>query len=125
MCIAFIPYPTALIGEYPNLSFPAVLYGAVSLCCGASYYGLYRQLIKKNADHPFAAMPGALAFKNTWLHLSIYVVAAGAAFLHPYLSIALYAAVPVYFFLKKLPKLLPASPPKGACAARLAIADYS
>ncbi|MCC3374267.1 TMEM175 family protein [Cohnella sp. REN36] len=101
MCTAFIPYPTALIGEYPSLYFPSVLYGVVSLCCGASYYGLYHHLLKKNADHPFMAVPGAVTFKGTWLHLTVYFVAIGVSLFHSYLSIALYAAIPIYFFLKK------------------------
>jgi uncharacterized membrane protein len=101
MCVAFIPYPTALMGEYPGLYFPSVLYGVIGLCCGASYYGLYHHILRKNADHPFTANPDVLAFKNTWLHLLVYIIAIGVAFVSPYISIAIYAAIPIYFFLKK------------------------
>src|SRR5258708_2757379 len=31
MIIAFIPYPTALLGEYPGLLFPSILYGVNGL----------------------------------------------------------------------------------------------
>jgi uncharacterized membrane protein len=100
MCIAFIPYPTALMGEYPSLYFPSVLYGIISLCCGASYYGMYHHILKKNTDHPFTVNPNKFAFKNTWLHLLVYIVAIGIAFVSPFISFALYAAIPIYFFLK-------------------------
>lgn len=101
MFIAIIPYPTALIGEYPGLHFPSIAYGVVGLFCGASYYCLYHHVLRKNADHPFTASPNAFAFKNTWLFLLVYIIAIGIAFVSPYLSIAVYAAIPIYFFLKK------------------------
>ncbi|MBB6734601.1 TMEM175 family protein [Cohnella zeiphila] len=101
MCIAFVPYPTALIGRYPGLVFPSVLYGIVGLFCGLSYYGLYHHVLRNNEGHPFSANRNALAFRNTWLHLTVYAVAIGAAFVSPYGSIAVYAAIPIYFFLKK------------------------
>jgi uncharacterized membrane protein len=101
MFIAFIPYPTALMGEYPNLHFPSILYGIIGFFCGVTYYCLYHHILRKNADHPFAANPDAFSFKNTWLHLLVYIIAIGTAFVSPYISIAVYAAIPIYFFLKK------------------------
>lgn len=101
MFIAFIPYPTALMGEYPSLRFPSILYGIIGLLCGGSYYGLYHHILNKNAGHPFNASGNALSFKNTWLHLIVYIAAIGIAFVSPYISIAVYAAVPIYFIVKK------------------------
>jgi uncharacterized membrane protein len=101
MFIAFIPYPTALMGEYPGLIFPSILYGVIGMFCGASYYGLYYHILRHNAAHPFATHPNAFTFKNTWLHLLVYFVAIGIAFVSPYISIAIYAAIPIYYFLKK------------------------
>jgi uncharacterized membrane protein len=101
MFIAFIPYPTALMGEYPGLHFPSILYGVIGLFCGGSYYCLYHHILKKNTDHPFSTSPDAFSFKNTWLHLLVYIIAIGIAFVSSYISIALYAAVPIYFILKK------------------------
>ncbi|MCR8642892.1 TMEM175 family protein [Paenibacillus sp. N1-5-1-14] len=107
MFIALIPYPTALMGEYPELRFPAILYGVIGLLCGASYYGLYHHLLKVNVDHPFTSNRSAVSFKGTWLFLVVYLVAIGFAFITPYLSVAVYAAIPIYFFLKKWDDWLP------------------
>lgn len=101
MFIAFIPFPTALMGEYPGMHFPSILYGVIGLFCGGSYYCLYHHILRKSTDHPFTTSKDALSFKNTWLHLLVYIFAIGIAFISPYISIAIYAAIPIYFILKK------------------------
>jgi hypothetical protein len=66
--------------------------------------------LRNHADHPFAASPDALAFKKTWLHLLVYIIAIGVALVSPYVAMAVYAAIPIYYFVKRNGDAAPDTP---------------
>lgn len=42
MFVAFIPFPTALLGEYGDLQFPAIFYAGILVVVGLLYIALWR-----------------------------------------------------------------------------------
>ena len=98
--LAFIPFPTALMGDYPNQPVAVMFYGVVMALAGASfswmrYYvffvgrlnleGIDRLLIKR------AMMKSVL---NPLLHTAAVLL----ALVNTKIAIAFYVAIPILFF---------------------------
>jgi TMEM175 potassium channel family protein len=105
MVIAFVPFPTRLVAEHlghEGARAAALLYGLTFTSLAIMYSAIWfyaalgRRLIAENADQRTISgisrsyLPGA----------PIYAVATLAAFLSPYLSVALYAAIAVFYVLE-------------------------
>jgi uncharacterized membrane protein len=101
MCVAFIPYPTTLIGEY-GASLPVVVFYGLSLSLtGFVYNALWFYIV-----HRYIASEGLIRQKSirkaTIWSLSYpisYLIAAGLAFLSLNLSIVLYGLIPLFYLL--------------------------
>jgi len=101
MCLAFIPFPTALMGDYPGERIAVVLYGVVMTLAGTAfsamrYYAFYSSSLMDTDIEPGllnAAMRKSLA--GPILHL----LAIGFAFVDTRFTIALYVIVPMLFIV--------------------------
>ncbi len=105
MCLAFIPFPTALIGEYPKEPSAVIFYGAVVFATGLSFFIMKWYAV----DHGRLTDPayGDDLFRQTLLRILIgpilYCIAIIVAFFCPSLSIVIYVLVPlIYIFPEKL-----------------------
>jgi uncharacterized membrane protein len=54
LLVSFIPFPTALLGRYPNEALPIVIYGLTLLACNAVGLGLMAYLLR----HPHLVAQG-------------------------------------------------------------------
>lgn len=98
--VCFVPFPTALVGDYPRNPLAVASYGLVMGCAGAAFvairfYGFRHQELFKETVHLGAYKKGmVLAFIFGPV---LYMVAAAMAFIHTYISFALYFLITIYF----------------------------
>lgn len=97
MCVAFIPYPTALIGEYGS-SLPVVVFYGLSLAItGFAYNALWFYVVRRYIKTEKIIHPEIVQKATIWtLSYPIsYLITAGLAFM----SIMLYALIPAFYLL--------------------------
>lgn len=96
--LSLIPFVTGWMGENHFVTGPVALYGGVLLCAACAYLILQRSLIK--AEGPDSLL--ARAVGGDWkgnLSPLLYGAAIALAFVHPWISCALYVAVAVIWLL--------------------------
>lgn len=101
MCVAFIPYPTALIGEYGS-SLPVVVFYGLSLAItGFAYNALWFYVVRRYIKTEKLIHQKVVQKATIWtLSYPIsYLVAAGLAFISINLSIILYVLIPSFYLL--------------------------
>lgn len=101
---SFIPFPTAVLGDYPDNQTSVVLYGIVMSLMALSFtmmrfYAIQnRYVLDDNVDI-------AKFKKGTQLSLVfgpvMYLLGVSVGFIHPYLAFAVYLAIPVYFIFSE------------------------
>lgn len=96
--LSLMPFATAWMGENHFSATPAAVYGGVLLMCGLAYLILSRKLIDLNgSDSPLARAVGR-DIKGK-ISLVLYAAAIMLAFVHHWISLALYVAVAVMWFV--------------------------
>jgi uncharacterized membrane protein len=101
MCVAFIPYPTALIGEYGS-SLPVVVFYGLSLALTGFVYNLlwfyvvHRYILTEDLIHPKTIRQATIWSLS---YPVSYLVAAGLAFVSLNLSLVLYVLIPLFYLL--------------------------
>jgi uncharacterized membrane protein len=96
--LSLIPVLTAWIGEHYRQPAPAATYGLVGLGAGLAYTILTRAIIRADgSDSPVAAAIGRDVKGRA--SLVLYAAATGLAFVSPFISYALFAAVAVMWFV--------------------------
>lgn len=101
MCVAFIPYPTALIGEFGS-SLPVVVFYGLSLALtGFVYNVLWFYVVHRYITSEDLIQKRAIRKATIWsLSYPIsYLIAAGLAFISINLSIVLYVLIPLFYLL--------------------------
>lgn len=98
--VSFIPFPTALMGDYPSNPLAVAFYGVMMSLMAVSF-SLMRLYIARN-DHILHIDVNRKEFRRgTALSLVIgplfYLAGAGASYVNSYLSFAIYAGIAVYF----------------------------
>ena len=99
--LAFIPFPTALMGDFPGERIAVMGYGTITTLAGASftfmrYYAFYlAKLVDESIDRSLLRSAMLKSALNPVLH-SIAVL---LAFVDTRLSIALYIILPLMFFI--------------------------
>jgi len=96
--LSLIPVLTAWIGEHYRQPAPAATYGLVCLGAAVAYGILTRTIIRADGgDSPVAAAMGRDVKGRA--SLVLYAAATGLAFVSPFISYALFAAVAVLWFV--------------------------
>jgi uncharacterized membrane protein len=96
--LSLIPFGTAWMDDALFASGPVALYGIILLMCGFSYYLLERALTAVAGQT--AVLAKALGSKmKERIALMAYAVAVPAAYLSPWISIAMYVFVAVIWFV--------------------------
>ena len=96
--LSLIPFTTDWMGEASFSTWPVVLYGIVLLMTSIAYGILYTQLVKpahENNELQAAVGDGRKEKLSTFM----YIIAIPSAFLSPWISISLYIAVAVVWFI--------------------------
>lgn len=99
---AFIPFATAVLGEYYNLRPAAVLYGLTLTAASVTYNVLLHYLIRRSA---FRTWVSAETLRGTVISyrvgLTVYLLATAIALAVPTLSFALYWAITLYYWFPR------------------------
>ena len=90
--LSLVPLATSWMGENDFAAVPVALYGALLFMAALAYYILVRQLLAREGDNPTLARAIGNDRKGR-VSLIIYAVAAGVAYVHTWISIALYIVV--------------------------------
>jgi uncharacterized membrane protein len=99
--LAFIPFPAALMGDFPRVRLAVMLYGAVTTLAGISfcllrYYACYvAKLVDQRIERQLLKMAMIRSVINPVLH----AIAVFLAFVDTRLSIVLYILLPLVFFV--------------------------
>jgi uncharacterized membrane protein len=114
LCVAFIPYATAVMGHYSHFQSVVAFFGLVLALTGAVYNGLWfyivRQYIIPERLLPRDYLRVACIRIAVWPLL--YVLAAALSLISSALSITLYVLIPICY-------LLPGTIDKGLREARI------
>jgi uncharacterized membrane protein len=96
--LSLIPFVTAWLGEVGLAAWPTALYGMVLLMAAVAYFFMTRALLAIHA--PDSALARALGadFKGK-VSLVIYLIAIPLAFAIPWLSVALYVLLALYWLI--------------------------
>ena len=98
MC--FIPFPTALIGEYPLKMVPVMLFGTVMTLAGISFNMMVRHCMK--ADLFKKTIPRSRLNKSAKrgsIGPVVYFASIIAALFSTYISLAIFILVPILYFI--------------------------
>jgi len=98
--VSFIPFPTALMGDYLANPVAVSCYGLVMGCMAMSFFLLRRHVIRNGAllREEIDAHVFAMGTKYALLFGPLpYLAGAAAGWMHPFISLAIYLAIPVYF----------------------------
>lgn len=101
---SFIPFPTAVMGDYPNNQTSIVLYGMVMALMALSFTLMRMYALRKG--NVLEDEVNLAAFrKGTMLSLVfgplMYLTGIVVGFIHPYLAFAVYLGIPVYFIFSE------------------------
>jgi uncharacterized membrane protein len=96
--LSLMPFATGWMGENHFAPLPVALYGGVLLMAAIAYYLLVRALVASHGhDSEFATRLG-----SDWkgkIPLAVYSAGIGLAFVSPWISLALYAAIAALWFI--------------------------
>jgi uncharacterized membrane protein len=96
--LSLIPVLTAWLRRWYEEPLPAATYGVVALAAAFSYTLLVRALIRANGKDSHVATAIASDVKG-YASLGMYAAAVGLAFVSPWISYALYAAVSIMWWI--------------------------
>ena len=100
MFSALIPFPAHLMGTYPNIPLAVASLGIVLFFVSLSTIWLYFYISKNYLKDEYDRLS---VMKNVRLSMILaplfYILAAGVAWIHTYLSFAIYMLVPLLFML--------------------------
>jgi uncharacterized membrane protein len=102
--MSFVPFPTALAGEYPVSTPPLVLLSGTMLGAATSFSAIRVYVLRGHGLIASDGKPAArIALRRSLLAPTLYAIGFIAAFLIPWLSIAVQVLVPIIFFLPARP----------------------
>jgi uncharacterized membrane protein len=101
LALAFIPFPTALMGEYPRQPEGAVIYGLTCTAAGAAFFGMrvYAANRPEMLVHRDVAAEMRAFKRKSLLSPLLYGIATALALWEPAASMVVFAATPLYFAL--------------------------
>ena len=90
--LSLVPFVSGWVGEHPDASWPAALYGVMLLMAGVAWLILVRAILAEN--DPTSALTALVKDdRKAKVSTALYLAAIGAAFVRPWLADALYAGV--------------------------------
>lgn len=101
ICIVFIPFATALLGQYPGYRASILIYGSTLIVTGLalqllwSYATVHHRLVDKNIDPQLVRR----ATRRNVMAPGIYLLAVLTSFLNLSISLIIFALVPIIYIL--------------------------
>lgn len=101
MCVAFIPYPTALMAQYPSNRATVILFGSTMAAAGFVFSALWFYAVRQHFRYEPRIDRRFIRDASLWTigYPAAYVLATALALVDPRLSIALYAVIPIVYLL--------------------------
>ena len=96
--LSLAPFVTAWMGQNPQASGPAALYGLILLFAGIAYFILTRTLVAHHRKDSVLAISVGKDKKGRW-SIGIYAVAILLALVKPWIAYACYALVALMWLL--------------------------
>ncbi|MYN06053.1 TMEM175 family protein [Pseudoduganella aquatica] len=96
--LSLIPFVTGWMGENHFSAIPAAIYGVVLTMSALAYMLLEKVLIRLHGANSALALAVGKE-RKLWLSLAIYVLGIAVSVLHPWLSVSLYVAVALLWFI--------------------------
>jgi len=97
--LSLFPFVIRWVGERGVTSFPTAAFGVVLLMAALLYFALEKALIAVEGQRSTVAKAVGGGIKE-WLSVALYALGIAAAFLwSPYVSVALYVAVAIIWFI--------------------------
>lgn len=97
--MSLIPLVTGFWGEHPLETPSVAAYGAVLALNSITFTLFRRHLMLNEHENQALAAHHARVFHKSLLGAALYTASAGLAFLSPWISIAIFVAIPLMFFL--------------------------
>ncbi len=100
--VSFIPFPTALMGGYPNNKLAVMSFGVIMFLASLTFYGMRFYITRREEllNEQYALrMQGKLSKKYFIFGPLLYLVAIASGFIHPSVPFFLYIAIPLFFIL--------------------------
>ncbi|MCR8644306.1 TMEM175 family protein [Paenibacillus sp. N1-5-1-14] len=105
MSISFIPFPAALLGEYPHTQTAVMVYGFALLMTGITFNLIWWHASRNHrlidSQTPLHVIRNS--WKGRFVPLICYLIGMGLSFVHVYLTIAIYIIVPLYYLTVRTP----------------------
>lgn len=100
MCLAFIPFPTALIGEYPHEYAAVMFYGVVMLVIAGSFLWMkwYVHKVEGLVASDIREDLIRLSILKVWVGPVLYLSAIVLSLFSTSVAIAIYVLIPVIYF---------------------------
>jgi TMEM175 potassium channel family protein len=95
--LSLIPATTVWVGEFPNDTWPAAIFGIIGFMAGIAYYVLSRALIHADEDNKLENRLG-----RDWkgiISQILYGLGIGMAFIHPLLAYSFYVLISIMWFV--------------------------
>lgn len=99
--VVFIPFPTALLGQYPQQQFAIIIYGGTLIITGIALQLLWwyatsgHRLVDKDID-PYLVVK---ATRRNLVAPSIYLLAVAISFFSTFTSLVIFSLVPMLYIL--------------------------
>ncbi len=101
LCVAFIPYPTALMAQYPRNRPVVILFGSTMATSGFVFSALWFYAVRQYFRSEPRIDRRFIRDASWWTlgYPASYVLATVLALVDPRMSIALYAIIPIVYLL--------------------------
>ena len=104
MLIAFMPFPTGLLGHHPGQPIATAFYGLVCALTGFAFW-LMRWYASMRANLIKPGFPSAAILRRVRISLLsplLYLAGTALSVFYPIIALCLYAAIPAYFAFQNL-----------------------
>ncbi len=102
LALSFVPFPTSMIGEYPNNAVVLALFALVLMTAGLAFNLMWRHARSRQLYH--AGVSPALVARATVRGLvgpALYALAAVLAFVLPPAAWVLFSVIPLFYALQR------------------------
>ena len=97
--LSLVPFTTAYIGENHLAPLPVALYGLVLFFSGCAFDLLRREIARQHAGDPVLTAVHRRSNRTNALTALLYLASAPLAFVSVWLSLAIFVAVPLVYFM--------------------------
>lgn len=106
LCQSFVPFPTALLGSYPDNALAVCFFGVVLVLNSLSIIAIHVHIAKRLLKEGYDKKQERASSRRNLIGPAIFATAAALAWVRPSVSMALYLLVPPLFILPSRSRFL-------------------